>query len=1111
MRKLLKGRLAISSVVAALIAILLISAFTGALIYISQVQMQSAKTGAETSGKISERLRENLEAALLSYDQSTGTATLRVNNTGEVPLAISYVLLVNPDGSLTPVSLQSPVRLIPLESKTFTVNFAGSFARLGLQTERGNVFPVVVSGVTQQVYTVTFYILDSSGSPVSGATLLFNGVSYSHGSSTSVASGSYSLSTGTIPSGYTFSQWETSGGVAVASPTASSTTATVSGSGTITMRLASAPTTASVTFSASGLGSDASGTVLTVDGAFYSYSQLPITFTWAVGSTHTFEWITPVSAGSGKRYVWVSTSGLSTSRSGSITVPSGGGSVSATYKTQYQLTMSASPSGGGTVSPGSGWYDAGSSVAISASPASGWAFERWVGSGTGSYSGTSSSATITMNAPITETAYFYTFSVSVSPTSGSTTPGGTVTATVTVSLTGGYSSSVSVSLSASGLPSGASASFSPSSVTISPSSPTASGNMTITTSSSTPTGTYTITITGTGGGLSKSTTYTLTVNPPAFDYSISVSPSSIDICRGASKTATVTVSLISGSTTTVSLSATSDKSGLTFSFSPSSGNPTFTSTLTITASLSATLGTHTVTIKGSGGGLTRTATLTVYVNDWSISVSPSSGTVNRPISGSTSTTATVTVQSLSGSGSSMTVTLSASGAPSGVTVSFSPSSVTVSPGASATSTMTITVSSSAPGGTYTITVTGASSCGTSKSTPYTLTIAVPIIFDAFKISGKRFNSIPIDAVLNVDGVKYYYNQLPKTFYWTVGSTHVVAWYSGISADESTAITGTDTWYYWDHSEGIFTSQNGYLTVPSSGGTVTAYYVRKIMVIEEVYPTGAGTVSPSSGAYPEGQPFTATPNSGYSFHHWVVKPRADFRWTSLANPINIWDPCYLKAVFFIRLEVWTWDAEWHTLPGVYVTISSDSDEFYPVRLSGYTNEYGQFYGDVPYGYATVTVAGSASAYGTTVPFWKSYVNWAGESTSTTRTIFVYQKTRLDALYKVPIDARDFVKVDMWYSYPNFFVNGWVKSRTGSYVNGVGLKVTFAYTVMTLYGPTKLFRQVTTYSRDLDGFPGYFEAEYTDWFSWVLSFDYVIIQIISVPDGYTIAYDTVTWYP
>jgi hypothetical protein len=81
-------------------------------------------------------------------------------------------------------------------------------------------------------------------------------------------------------------------------------------------------------------------------------------------------------------------------------------SVSASYKKQYWVTTSASPSNGGTVSPSSGWFDNGSSVSIRASPALGYSFSAWSGSGAGSYSGAINPSTITINSPITESAIF---------------------------------------------------------------------------------------------------------------------------------------------------------------------------------------------------------------------------------------------------------------------------------------------------------------------------------------------------------------------------------------------------------------------------------------------------------------------------------------------------------------------------------------------------------------------------------------------------------------------------------------------------------------------------------------------------------------------------------
>jgi hypothetical protein len=74
------------------------------------------------------------------------------------------------------------------------------------------------------------------------------------------------------------------------------------------------------------------------------------------------------------------------------------------FQRQYYLTMLAH--GPGTVSPSSGWQNAGAKVTIKATANSGHKFKTWTGSGTGSYTGTSASHTINMNAAITETANF---------------------------------------------------------------------------------------------------------------------------------------------------------------------------------------------------------------------------------------------------------------------------------------------------------------------------------------------------------------------------------------------------------------------------------------------------------------------------------------------------------------------------------------------------------------------------------------------------------------------------------------------------------------------------------------------------------------------------------
>ena len=161
-----------------------------------------------------------------------------------------------------------------------------------------------------------------------------------------------------------------------------------------------------ITFAQSGAGSDFTGTVVTIDGTNYAISGLPTWFWWDDRSTHSFAFSSPlVVTVIVKQYAWTSATGLSTAQSGSITV-SGSGSETGNYKTQYYLSMQLNPSGAGSVTPLSGWYDAGSSLSIQASSASGWIFSSWTGSGSGSYTGTGNPATVTMNGPITETANF---------------------------------------------------------------------------------------------------------------------------------------------------------------------------------------------------------------------------------------------------------------------------------------------------------------------------------------------------------------------------------------------------------------------------------------------------------------------------------------------------------------------------------------------------------------------------------------------------------------------------------------------------------------------------------------------------------------------------------
>jgi hypothetical protein len=198
-----------------------------------------------------------------------------------------------------------------------------------------------------------------------------------------------------------------------------------------------------ITFAQSGVGSDFADTVVIIDTT--NYGRDSVSFWWDSGSSHSFAFQSPlVVTVNGKQYVWTSTTGLSTLQSGPITVSSSG-SVTGNYKTQYYLLVS-SPSGYGSPSPTSGWFDASSSITASVtSPWSGPTGTRyvctgWTGAGSVPPSGTGLSVTftITQSSSITwnwVTQYYLT--VRTDPSGIATIPG-----------EGWYNASKSVSLSA---------------------------------------------------------------------------------------------------------------------------------------------------------------------------------------------------------------------------------------------------------------------------------------------------------------------------------------------------------------------------------------------------------------------------------------------------------------------------------------------------------------------------------------------------------------------------------------------------------------------------------------------------------------------------------------
>ena len=219
-----------------------------------------------------------------------------------------------------------------------------------------------------------------------------------------------------------------------------SDTVFASSSGSITQSVSpTPPPTIQVT-----VQTNPAGLNFTVDRIDYTASQI---FSWSAGSSHTISTTSPQSGGTGIQYIWNSWTG-----GGAIShavIPTSNTTYTAKFTTQYFLTMTAGT--GGTVSPPSGWKNAGATVSLTAKPMnntmSSYSFTGWTGTGTGSFTGTTNPVSIVMSGPISETAAFtqnpVNMTVQTNPTGLSfSVDGTTYTATQTFSWPPGSSHTI---------------------------------------------------------------------------------------------------------------------------------------------------------------------------------------------------------------------------------------------------------------------------------------------------------------------------------------------------------------------------------------------------------------------------------------------------------------------------------------------------------------------------------------------------------------------------------------------------------------------------------------------------------------------------------------------
>jgi len=186
---------------------------------------------------------------------------------------------------------------------------------------------------------------------------------------------------------------------------------TVTGNFAVAVTIASTP--AGLAFSVSGSGCQ--------PGAYTAGATL----LWQLASSCGVSFTTPQSGGAGTQYVFTAWADGPTTASRTITTPAAATTYTANFTTQYLLTTLVSPAASGTLS-GAGYYNAGATASVSATPLAGYGFVGFSGALTGAVT----PQTLVMNAPKTVTGNFALFLTSGSKCNGTYT--GTFNGDVTV-------------------------------------------------------------------------------------------------------------------------------------------------------------------------------------------------------------------------------------------------------------------------------------------------------------------------------------------------------------------------------------------------------------------------------------------------------------------------------------------------------------------------------------------------------------------------------------------------------------------------------------------------------------------------------------------------------
>jgi hypothetical protein len=277
-----------------------------------------------------------------------------------------------------------------------------------------------VSGTNEPFIPATWLVLGVSANPTqipSGGTSTLTADLTHNSSGTggfSVPNGTPVTFGGTLDSSVNPTSTTLTSGQATSTYTAGSTAG--NGTGTATVDNAAVSTPVQILDSVTVTTSPANLSI-TVDGTTYTAPQ---TFNWVVGTSQSLNTTSPQSGSPGTQYVW-STWSQGGTQSQTVTAPTAATTYTANFTTQYQLTMQASPSADGSVTPTSGsYYPDGTLIAVTASANAGYQFDNWTTSNGGTFDSATSPST-TFHMPSAATTVTGNFSAVVTPTSISVT------------------------------------------------------------------------------------------------------------------------------------------------------------------------------------------------------------------------------------------------------------------------------------------------------------------------------------------------------------------------------------------------------------------------------------------------------------------------------------------------------------------------------------------------------------------------------------------------------------------------------------------------------------------------------------------------------------------